>query len=66
MDDKLPPLPKGAVMDMPPLPKGATLEGEDQGFFGKATKAIREAPFPEKSLTAPIVAGGLGGLTKGK
>ena len=65
MDDKLPPLPKGAVMDMPPLPKGATLEGEDQGFFGKATKAIREAPFPEKSLTAPIVAGGLGGLTKG-
>ena len=65
MDDQLPPLPEGAVLETPPLPKGATMEGKDEGFFGKATKAIREMPFPEKSATAPIIAGGIGGLTKG-
>ena len=65
MTDELPPLPKGATMELPPLPRGATMEGEDQGFLGKATKAVRETPFPEKSVAAPFMAGTLGGITKG-
>ena len=42
-----------------------TPKSEDQSFLGKATQAIREAPFPERSVTAPLIAGGIGGLTKG-
>jgi hypothetical protein len=42
-----------------------TPKSEDQSFLGKATQAIRETPFPERSVTAPLIAGGIGGLTKG-
>lgn len=42
-----------------------TPKSEDQSFLGKAAQAVREAPFPEKSVTAPLIAGSVGGLTKG-
>lgn len=65
MSDKLPPLPKGAVMvdDMPPLPQGAVLQ--QQTAYDRFLTSLRNPETFGSQATVPFFLGGTGELIKG-
>jgi hypothetical protein len=65
MSDKLPPLPKGAVMvdNMPPLPQGAVLQKETA--YDRFLTSLRNPETFGSQATVPFFLGGTGELIKG-
>lgn len=66
MSDKLPPLPKGAVLidDMPPLPQGAVLQQESA--YDRFLNSLRNPQTGGRSgVVGPAIVGGIGELTRG-